>query len=346
MIAKDETKKARLATVLYNLLETIRITATLLSAFMPTTMPKALEQIGACEKCATYENADKFGVLPLDVTVKKGEALFPRIDVEKEIEERNDNRNWAIREIPLIIPNVDLAYQREVRNSEVAKIVNKFDINKVEVKSASIRKVNGKWRIFLMDGAHTLSVLLFMKAMGYPVDSMVVKLFVGLTQAQEADLFATQNEGHTNIRGYERYKADLCAQHKNALNIDRVLKEFGLTTKVNYNTSINRNRNVNAIEELYRIEKTGGEDALRFVFSVIQRLGWGSQEMAYTQRILAGLRSVYKPIQDNPEKESLLVHGMKALGSCKQFLDEAQGTDKYEGHPAEKVRAYLNGLIK
>ena len=46
----------------------------------------ALEQIGACEKCATYENADKFGVLPLDVTVKKGEALFPRIDVEKEIE--------------------------------------------------------------------------------------------------------------------------------------------------------------------------------------------------------------------------------------------------------------------
>ena len=89
VIAKDETKKARLATVLYNLLDTIRIVATLLSAFMPATMPKALEQIGACEKCATYENADKFGVLPLDVTVKKGEALFPRIDVDKEIEELN-----------------------------------------------------------------------------------------------------------------------------------------------------------------------------------------------------------------------------------------------------------------
>lgn len=89
VIAKDEAKKARLAAVLYNLLETIRIVSTLLSAFMPTTMPKALEQIGACEKCATYENADKFGVLPPDVTVKKGEALFPRIDVDKEIEELN-----------------------------------------------------------------------------------------------------------------------------------------------------------------------------------------------------------------------------------------------------------------
>lgn len=89
VIAKDESKKARLATVLYNLLDTIRIVATLLSAFMPTTMPKALEQIGACEKCATYDNADKFGILPPDVTVKKGEALFPRIDVDKEIEELN-----------------------------------------------------------------------------------------------------------------------------------------------------------------------------------------------------------------------------------------------------------------
>ena len=89
VIAKDEAKRARLATVLYNLLDTIRIVSTLLSAFMPTTMPKALEQIGACEKCATYENADKFGVLPLDITVKKGEALFPRIDVDKEIEELN-----------------------------------------------------------------------------------------------------------------------------------------------------------------------------------------------------------------------------------------------------------------
>ena len=89
VIAKDEAKKARLATVLYNLLEAIRIACTLLSAFMPTTMPKALEQIGACEKCAGYENCDKFGVLPADITVHKGDALFPRIDVEKEIEELN-----------------------------------------------------------------------------------------------------------------------------------------------------------------------------------------------------------------------------------------------------------------
>ena len=88
ILGKDESKRARLASVLYNLLESIRIAATLLSAFMPTTMPKVFEQIGATEY-AKYEDADKFGVLPLDVTVRRGEAIFPRIDVDKEIEELN-----------------------------------------------------------------------------------------------------------------------------------------------------------------------------------------------------------------------------------------------------------------
>jgi methionyl-tRNA synthetase len=88
ILGKDESKKARLATVLYNLLESIRIASTLLSAFMPTTMPKVFEQIGAGEY-ASYENADKFGVLPLDITVHRGEAIFPRIDVDKEIEALN-----------------------------------------------------------------------------------------------------------------------------------------------------------------------------------------------------------------------------------------------------------------
>lgn len=89
VLGKDESKKARLAAVLYNLLETIRIVSTLLSCFMPTTMPKVWEQIGAKAEDVTYENAGKFGVLPADVTVKRGEIIFPRIDVDKEIEELN-----------------------------------------------------------------------------------------------------------------------------------------------------------------------------------------------------------------------------------------------------------------
>jgi methionyl-tRNA synthetase len=89
VLGKDESKKARLASVLYNLLETIRIATSLLSCFMPTTMPKVWEQIGAKAEDVTYENAAKFGVLPANVTVHKGDIIFPRIDVDKEIDELN-----------------------------------------------------------------------------------------------------------------------------------------------------------------------------------------------------------------------------------------------------------------
>lgn len=89
VLGKDDSKKARLASVLYNLLETIRIATTLLSCFMPTDMPKVWEQIGAGSEDVSYENAAKFGVLPADVTVHKGDIIFPRIDVDKEIDELN-----------------------------------------------------------------------------------------------------------------------------------------------------------------------------------------------------------------------------------------------------------------
>ena len=88
-LAKDESKKARLATVLYNLLEMIRITTALLAPFMPTTMPLAQEQIGAKAEDVVYEKLNVFGVLPADVTVQKGNILFQRIDMDKEIEELN-----------------------------------------------------------------------------------------------------------------------------------------------------------------------------------------------------------------------------------------------------------------
>ena len=89
VLAKNEADKPRLAAVLYNLLEAIRIASTLLSPFMPSTMPKIFEQIGANDSDISYENAAKWGVLPACVTVKKGEVLFPRIDAEKEIDELN-----------------------------------------------------------------------------------------------------------------------------------------------------------------------------------------------------------------------------------------------------------------
>ena len=85
VLAKDEQNSIRLATVMYNLLESIRVCATLLTPFMPDTVEKIFDQIGADRASATYQAADKFGILPEDVSVQKGDTLFPRIDAKKEL---------------------------------------------------------------------------------------------------------------------------------------------------------------------------------------------------------------------------------------------------------------------
>ena len=88
-LAKDPANRARLATVMYNLLETIRICAVLLTPFIPDSAEKIFDQIGACPCCRTWEKANVWGSLRPDVTVRKGEALFPRIDAEKALAELN-----------------------------------------------------------------------------------------------------------------------------------------------------------------------------------------------------------------------------------------------------------------
>ena len=86
VLAKDEAQKPRLARVLYNLLEVIRLTTVLLLPFTPESCERAWAQIGAGPDICTWESAATFGLLPATVTVQKGESLFPRIDLKKELE--------------------------------------------------------------------------------------------------------------------------------------------------------------------------------------------------------------------------------------------------------------------
>ena len=87
VLAKDPEKKPRLATVLYNLLETLRICVVLLQPYMPDSCVKAFTQIGAGEDVRSWDSAKEYGALPADVQVVKGDTLFPRIDLNKELEE-------------------------------------------------------------------------------------------------------------------------------------------------------------------------------------------------------------------------------------------------------------------
>ncbi|MBR2283337.1 MAG: methionine--tRNA ligase [Ruminococcus sp.] len=142
-LGKDESKRARLASVLYNLLESIRIISTLLAPFMPTMMPKVWEQIGAAESDASYDNAAGFGVLPANVTVHKGEILFPRIDLDKEIAELNAiiEKNMETAKAKLEAESAD---ENTPENSDIPALLPEITIDdfaKLDIRAAKVLSV-------------------------------------------------------------------------------------------------------------------------------------------------------------------------------------------------------------
>ncbi len=85
VLGKDESKKARLGTVMYVLAECVRFVAVLIGPFMPSTPERIYAQLGVTDGALkTWESLSAFGGLKAGTMVKKGEALYPRIDVAKE----------------------------------------------------------------------------------------------------------------------------------------------------------------------------------------------------------------------------------------------------------------------
>ena len=87
VLAKNEESKPRLARVLYNLAETLRICTVLLQPFMPDTCVKIFEQLNVADEGKTWDSAAVFGTLPVTATLHKGQNIFPRIDTAKELAE-------------------------------------------------------------------------------------------------------------------------------------------------------------------------------------------------------------------------------------------------------------------
>ena len=84
-LAKDEAQHARLDTVLYNLLESIRVAATLLHPFLPETAERIFKQLNI--EHPTWDSLTAFGALPAGHQLNQGEILFARIDIPKKLEE-------------------------------------------------------------------------------------------------------------------------------------------------------------------------------------------------------------------------------------------------------------------
>ena len=155
-LAKDPANRVRLATVMYHLLETIRICATLLMPFMPESAEKIFDQIGACQGCRTWEKANVWGSLRPDATVHKGEALFPRIDAEKalaELEELEAQQRRAA------LPALEVEPYTE-ENVDFDTFC-KSDLRAVKIKNCEpVKKSDKLLKFTLDDGSGTDRVIL------------------------------------------------------------------------------------------------------------------------------------------------------------------------------------------
>ena len=145
-LAKDPANRARLAAVMYNLLETVRICAVLLTPFIPDSAEKIFDQIGACPCCRTWEKANVWGSLRPDVTVHKGEALFPRIDAEKALAELNAIQE-AQRKAALPALELEPYAQEQVDFDTFCK----SDLRAVKIKNCEAVKKSDKLLKFTLD---------------------------------------------------------------------------------------------------------------------------------------------------------------------------------------------------
>jgi len=155
-LAKDPANRVRLATVMYHLLETIRICATLLTPFMPESAEKIFDQIGACEGCRTWEKANVWGSLRPDATVHKGEALFPRIDAEKALAELEELEAQQ-RKAALPALEVEPYTEEKVDFDTFCK----SDLRAVKIKNCEpVKKSDKLLKFTLDDGSGTDRVIL------------------------------------------------------------------------------------------------------------------------------------------------------------------------------------------
>lgn len=192
ILGKDESKKARLASVLYNLLEAIRISTTLLSCFMPTTMPKVWEQIGADKELITYENAGKFNVLPLDVTVHKGPALFPRIDADKEIEELNELIKKQAEGAQKALQKPEIEGLAEIQFDDFAKV--ELRVAKIE-QCEPIKKAKKLLKLQVNDGSSELRQIVSGIAPWYKPEDLIGKSVIIVANLKPAKLCGEMSNG-------------------------------------------------------------------------------------------------------------------------------------------------------
>lgn len=196
VLAKDESKKDRLAEVLYNLVEGICIGASLLESFMPETTEKILSQLNASKR--TYEELDTFGSYPSGSKVtEKPEILFARLDVKEIMEKVEAMRaaeaaaNAPEEETEEEKPVVDIEAKPEVTFDDFMKM--QFQVGEI-ISCEEVKKSKKLLCSQVKIGSQVKQIVSGIKA-SYKPEDMVGKKVMVLVNLKPAKLAGILSEG-------------------------------------------------------------------------------------------------------------------------------------------------------
>lgn len=157
ILAKDASKREVLASVMYHLLEGIRIISVMVSPVMTRVMSQVRNQIDIPDDYTTWDSIKSFGSMAHNIKVKKGDVIFPRLDIEKEMDELNEifetqRKSKYKEEYPKITKKEQITIEEffksqiqvgEVIECEPVKKSKKLLVSKVRVGEDILQIVSG-----------------------------------------------------------------------------------------------------------------------------------------------------------------------------------------------------------
>ena len=191
-LAKDmEANGARLAHVLYNLLEATRICGILLTPFMPESMEKLFAQIGVGAEARTWESADLWGELPETAVVVKGENLFPRLDLDKALAELEAAEAAAKK-----AEQPDVEVEPQLTETVDFDTFCKSDFRVVKVKACeAVKKSDKLLRFTLDDGTGTDRQILSGVHKFYEPEELVGKTLAAIVNLPPRKMMGLESNG-------------------------------------------------------------------------------------------------------------------------------------------------------
>ncbi|NNU77110.1 methionine--tRNA ligase [Clostridium estertheticum] len=186
ILGKDEAQKGRLGTVLYNLVESLRMTSVLISAFLPTTSKKINAQINT--DVITWDSLSSFDGTIAGTKVNKGDVMFPRIDVEAKIEELNvlveEERKLARK--PTMLP---------IKEEITIEDFDKIDMRVVKVLECVQMKKTKKLLKLKVDLGGEVRQVISGIAMNYKPEDLIGKYVVLVANLKPVNLRGELSQG-------------------------------------------------------------------------------------------------------------------------------------------------------